>query len=161
MNSQKVNNKNYTKPSGDQNNGQEQNQNLKQNQDQEQDIDANEEQADFRSKENKETKETRLTQAIKKIFTAGVSGALLSEEMLKSYLAEIKMPKELMQVLLQGAQKSKSEISNRVSQELIQIFSNLDWAKIGSDFLENHKVTMKVEIDFKKKNQGKNDDALD
>lgn len=104
------------------------------------------------SSDNKNNqKEPKLTDAIKKIFTAGVSGALLSEDILKSYLSEVKLPKEIIQALLAGAQKSKDEITLRVSREVTQMIGKIDWVKVGSQFLENHKVKIKMELEFEKK----------
>ena len=104
------------------------------------------------SKDTKETKEASLTEALKKVFTAGVSGALLSEELLKSYLADLKLPKELLQIVLQSAQKSKDELGNKIGRELQSVLSKVDWYELGAKFLENHKVNIKMELSFTKKN---------
>ena len=42
----------------------------------------------------------RFTDALKKVFTAGVSAAFMTEESLRAYLSEVKMPKEILAVLL-------------------------------------------------------------
>jgi len=95
--------------------------------------------------------EPKLTDALKKIFAVGVSGALLSEELIKFYLADSKLPKEILQALLQNAQKSKEEITAKVSSEATKLLEKVDWAKVASRFLEEHKVSIKMELDFQKK----------
>lgn len=97
--------------------------------------------------------EPKLTDALKKVFAVGVSGALLSEELIKNYLADAKLPKDILQALLQNAQKSKDEVTSRISAEAVKMLGKVDWAKAASRFLEDHKVTIKMELDFKKKEQ--------
>lgn len=103
------------------------------------------------SDQDKSTKEPKITDAIKKIFTAGVSGALLSEDVLRSYLSDLKLPKELMQILLQSAQKSKEEVTSKISREVTHMLSKIDWVEAGSKFLEGHKVSIKMDLEFTKK----------
>jgi len=95
--------------------------------------------------------EAKLTDALKKIFAVGVSGAVLSEELIKNYLAELKLPKEILQSLLQNAQKSKEEITAKVSNEAIKMLTKVDWAKVASKFLEDHKVSINMELNFQRK----------
>jgi hypothetical protein len=95
--------------------------------------------------------EPKLSDALKKIFAVGASGALLSEELIKNYLAESKLPKEILQSLLLNAQKSKEEITTKVSGEAIKMLSKVDWAKVASKFLEDHKISIKMELDFHRK----------
>lgn len=102
--------------------------------------------------DSKDAKDPKITDAIKKIFTAGVSGALLSEDLLKTYLSDLKLPKDLLQIIIQGAQKSKEDLTGKVSRELIQVLNKVDWVEASSKFLENHKVSLKMDIEFTKKN---------
>jgi hypothetical protein len=98
-------------------------------------------------------KEPKLTEALKKIFAAGVSGALLSEEMIRSYVADLKLPKEMLQLLLQSAQKSKDEITGRVSKEIISLIQKIDFVKEVSKFAENHKFKINAEIEIVRKHK--------
>jgi hypothetical protein len=97
--------------------------------------------------------EPKLTDALKKVFEVGISGALLSEELIKNYLSDSKLPKEILQAVLQNAQKSKEEIAGKVSKEVTKMLAKADWAKVASKFLEDHKVKIKMEIDFQSKNK--------
>lgn len=101
--------------------------------------------------DTKDSKDPKITDAIKKIFTAGVSGALLSEDLLKTYLSDLKLPKDLLQIIIQGAQKSKEDLTAKVSRELIQVLNKVDWVEASSKFLESHKVSLKMDIEFTKK----------
>jgi hypothetical protein len=80
-----------------------------------------------------------------------VSGALMSEEVIRTYLADLKLPKEMLQLVIQGAQKSKDEITNRVSKEVVGLIDKIDLVKEVSKFAETHKFKINAEIEIIKK----------
>lgn len=92
-----------------------------------------------------------LTETIKRLVTAGVSAAFMTEESIRSFVSELKLPKETLQLLLQGASKSKEELMNRVSREVIGIISKIDFVKEASRFVEEHKFKVSAEIEVIKK----------
>lgn len=98
-----------------------------------------------------------LGDTLKKVFTAGVSAAFMTEESVRTYLAELKLPKEILNVLLQNAAKSKDEITNRISKEAIAMLHKVDIVNEVSKFAENHKFIIKAEIDIVKKHSSKKD----
>jgi hypothetical protein len=98
-----------------------------------------------------DSKEPKITEALKKLFAAGVSGALMSEEVIRTYLADLKLPKEMLQLVIQGAQKSKDEITNRVSKEVVGLIDKIDIVKEVSKFAETHKFKINAEIEIIKK----------
>ncbi len=55
---------------------------------------------------------TLIGEAVKKLFTAGVTAAFMTEESVRTYLAELKLPKEILNVIVQGqaSPKTKSPI---------------------------------------------------
>lgn len=98
-----------------------------------------------------ESKEPKISDALKKLFAAGVSGALMSEEVIRTYLADVKLPKEMLQLVIQGAQKSKDEITGRVSKEIVGLIDKIDIVKEVSKFAETHKFKINAEIEIIKK----------
>jgi hypothetical protein len=92
-----------------------------------------------------------VTEAIRKLFTAGVSAAFLTEESIRGFVSELKLPKETLNLLLQGASKSKEELMNRVSREVIGIISKIDFVKEASRFVEEHKFKISAEIEVTRK----------
>jgi hypothetical protein len=101
--------------------------------------------------------EKGVTDALKKVFTAGVSAAFMTEESIRSYLGELKLPKEVLQVLIQSANKSKDEVTQRVTKEVVGIIQKIDFVKEFSKFAETHKFKITAEIDIIKKNDRKED----
>jgi hypothetical protein len=100
---------------------------------------------------DEENKEPKLTDAIKKLLAAGMSGALLSEEVIRSYVADLKLPKEVLSMLVQGAQKSKDDISQRISKEVIAMIHKIDFVNEFSKFAETHKFRIQAEIEVIKR----------
>lgn len=92
-----------------------------------------------------------LSDTLKKVFSAGVSAAFMTEEGIRKYLADLKLPKELLEALLSGANKSKEEITNRVAKEINGIISKIDWVQEAGKFAETHKFKIKAEIEIEKK----------
>lgn len=100
-------------------------------------------------------KDSGLSETLKKILVSGISGALMTEDMIRNYLQEVKLPKELVQLLIQAASKQKDELQNRAIKELSTIFNKIDWVKEASKFAENHKFRITAEIEVLKKDHSK------
>lgn len=98
--------------------------------------------------------------AVKKIFTAGVSAAFMTEESVRQYLAELKLPKEILNIVIQSANKSKDEITQRVGKEAIAIIQKIDFTKEFSRFAENHKFRITMDIEITKKDKSDSDNRV-
>ena len=94
-----------------------------------------------------------LGDTVKKVFTAGVSAAFMTEESLRTYLSELKLPKEALNMLISSAAKSKDEITQRVTKEAVGIIQRIDFVKEFSKFAETHKFKITAEIDIIKKDK--------
>ncbi len=92
---------------------------------------------------------------IKKLFMVGTAAAFMTEESVRQYLSELKLPKEVLNSLIQGANKSKEELIKRVSKEIIAIIRKINFVKEASYFIENHKFKINAEIEILKKDQDK------
>ena len=101
--------------------------------------------------EPSEAEKARLTNTLKKLLTAGLGAAFMTEESIRSYVSELKLPKDVMQMLLQGANKSKQELMNRVSNEVIKIINRIDFVEEASRFVEEHKFRVSAEIEVIRK----------
>lgn len=87
----------------------------------------------------------------KKLISAGIGAAFMTEENVRNYLGELKLPKDVIGLLLQGAQKSKDELMNRVGNEVIKIIQRIDFVTEASRFVEEHKFRITAEIDVVRK----------
>jgi len=96
-----------------------------------------------------------ITDTIKKILTTGLSAAFMTEESIRSFVSELKLPKETLNLLLQGASKSKEELMNRVGNEIVKVISKIDFVKEASRFVEEHKFKISAEVEVLKKEHHK------
>lgn len=104
-----------------------------------------------KSENNNEESKSLFGEALKKVFAAGVGAAFMTEENIRSYLAELKLPKEFLNLLLQQASRSKEELINRVGKEIMQIVNKVDFAKEFSKFAETHRFRITADIEIIRK----------
>ena len=115
------------------------------------DFDGSKNSSNDESKKGDFDPKSILGETLKKVFTTGVSAAFMTEESIRNYLQELKLPKEILNLLLQSASKSKDEITQKVSKEIINIFNKIDWVSELAKFAEDHKFRITAEIDIVKK----------
>ena len=96
---------------------------------------------------------------IKKLITAGLGAAFMTEEHIRGYLGDLKLPKDVLSPLVQGAAKSKEEMVNKVSNEVIKIINRIDFVKEASRFVEEHRFRVTAEIDVIKKTPAAEQDS--
>lgn len=116
----------------------------------------NENNDDTSNNENSTDKEDPIdgpkwTEVLKKVVGVGLGAAFMTEEHVRSYLGDFKVPKDVVHMILQGASKSKEEMMNRVGNEVVKIISKIDFVKEASRFVEEHKFKITAEIDIIKK----------
>ncbi|MCC6278448.1 MAG: hypothetical protein IT289_11090 [Oligoflexia bacterium] len=92
-----------------------------------------------------------VLETVKKLFSVGLSAAFLTEESIRQYLGEVKLPKDVLGFVIQSANKGKEELVGRVSKEIGTILSKIDIVKEASKFAENHKFKVTAEIEIQKK----------
>lgn len=96
-------------------------------------------------------------EALKKVFAAGVGAAFMTEENIRSYLAELKLPKEFLNVLLSQANRSKEELIQRVGKEIMQIVNKVDFVSEFSKFAETHRFRITADIEIMRKDSNKSE----
>ncbi len=99
-----------------------------------------------------------VSDGIKKILTTGISTVLMSEEGVRQYLQDMKLPKDALGSLLKGVAKSKEEIVMRVGNEFSKLVEKIDVVEEITQFLRENKIKISAEIEFSKKTKTKKDD---
>ncbi len=89
-----------------------------------------------------------LIDAAKKLFSVGVSAAFMTEESIRGALADLKLPKDVLQFILTSANKGKEELVQRVGKEIGTLINHIDLVKEFSRFAETHKFKITAEIDI-------------
>lgn len=106
---------------------------------------------DEENEESSEESKGLFGEALKKVFAAGVGAAFMTEENIRSYLAELKLPKEFLNVLLSQANRSKEELIQRVGKEIMQIVNKVDFVNEFSKFAETHRFRITADIEIMRK----------
>ena len=99
---------------------------------------------------------TSVSDGIKKILATGISTVLMSEEGVRQYLQDMKLPKDALGPLLKGVAKSKEEIVLRVGNEFSKLVEKIDVVEELTKFLRENKIKVSAEIEFSKKNKKDN-----
>lgn len=103
--------------------------------------------------ESRSDLKSQISDAMKKIVLTGVGTVFLTEETIRTYLADAKLPKELWAGFLENAAKTKAEFLGNFAKEAAAVLSKIDVAQEMQKFAENHKVRIKIELDFEKKHK--------
>lgn len=103
---------------------------------------------------DEERQDPKWSEVLKRVFAAGVSGAMLSEEAIRSYLQDVKLPKDVLGLIVAGAAKSKEEVAGRVTKEIIGLLRKVDIVQEISRFAEDHKFKVTAEIEITRKDRG-------
>lgn len=94
---------------------------------------------------------------VKRVIGVGLGAAFMTEESVRSALGDIKLPKEVLTTILQGASRSKEDFLNKIGNETIKLISKIDFVKEASRFVEEHKFHISADIEVIKKDHGKKD----
>lgn len=94
---------------------------------------------------------SQISEAMKKIVLTGVGTIFLTEETVRNFLGEMRLPKEMWAGFIENAQKTKSEFLQTFAKEAAQVLSRVDVAAEAQKFLQGHKVRISIELDFQKK----------
>lgn len=82
---------------------------------------------------------------VKKILTVGIGAVFLTPEAVKGLVAEFKLPKELLSGVLDSATKTKNEFFGRLSNDIMEKFSEkVDPKALVEDLLNEHDIEIKV-----------------
>ncbi|MEW6055980.1 MAG: hypothetical protein AB1540_05135 [Bdellovibrionota bacterium] len=94
---------------------------------------------------------SQISEAMKKIVLTGVGTIFLTEETIRSYLSEMKLPKELWAGFLENTQKTKTEFLNTFAKEAAQVLSRVDLADEMKKLFSGNKVRITIELEVEKK----------
>lgn len=81
-------------------------------------------------------KDSLLAETLKKVLASGSAG---------------EVSKEIMSAVLGQVTKTKDDVTQKVTQEMITLIQKIDFVKEFSKFAENHKFKITAEIEITKK----------
>lgn len=93
----------------------------------------------------------KWAEIVRKVMSVGLGAAFMTEDSVRSTLAGLNLPKEVLTTILQQANRSKEEFLNRIGNETIKLISKIDFVKEASRFVEEHKFHISAEIEVVRK----------
>jgi hypothetical protein len=96
---------------------------------------------------------TSPSEGLKKLLSAGLSVVMMSEESVREYLKEVKMPKDALGNVMKSVGKSKEEIIGKIGSEFTKLIEKIDVVDELTKFLRENKIKVSAEIEFFKKDK--------
>ncbi|MCM0606015.1 MAG: KR domain-containing protein [Xanthomonadaceae bacterium] len=91
--------------------------------------------------------QSKATDFVKKILSVGVGTIFLTEEAMRNMVTEFKLPKELINGIMQSANNTRKEFLQTLSHEVFEnILSKVDSAKLIQEFFEKNEVDLQIRI---------------
>ena len=91
------------------------------------------------------------SEVVKDVTAAGLATLFMTEEGVRGYLREKKLPKELAGLFLDGLTKKKDVLYEMLTREFGKVLSKADINKEFQKFLESHELDIQAKVSFKKK----------
>ncbi|NBV51257.1 hypothetical protein EBR03_09190 [bacterium] len=91
------------------------------------------------------------SELVKDVTAAGLATIFMTEEGVRGYLKEKKLPKELIGLLIDGFSKKKDNLYEMLTREFGKVLSKTDINREFQRFLENHEMEVHAKVSFKKK----------
>lgn len=96
---------------------------------------------------------TTPSDGFKRLLSAGLSMVMMSEESVREYLKDVKIPKDALGNVIKGAAKTKEEIVGKIGSEFTKLIEKIDIMEEITKFLREHKIKVSAEIEFSKKDK--------
>lgn len=84
----------------------------------------------------------------KKILTLGLGAYFLTEDTVRRYVKDAKIPRDIARSITQNATKGKDELYGYVARELSSFLRQMDLQEELDRFVRSHKVRVSAEIEF-------------
>ena len=91
---------------------------------------------------------------VRDVATVGLGTVFMTEEAVRNYLKEKKLPKELISAVVESAAKKKDEFSALLAVEVGRWLSKVDISREFSQFLETHCMNVEAKVTFEPKLKG-------
>ena len=90
-----------------------------------------------------------LGDMMKKALFAGIGAIFMTEESVRNYVTEAKLPREIRSYLIQNTTQAKEQFFGYLAKELTQIVLKSDLPRVVQTFLKDHTIEVEAKIRFK------------
>lgn len=98
------------------------------------------------------------TEVVKEVTTMGLGTLFMTEEAVRNYLKDKKLPKDAVAALLENVSKKKDDMYEGMAKEFGRVLSKIDISKEVARFLETHKVNIEAKLTFEPKPDSKKEE---
>lgn len=91
------------------------------------------------------------TETVRQLALTGLATFFMTEEAVRATLKDLKLPKELLSLLLEGISKKKDDFYGLLVKEFGQILARVELGKELGQFLERHHIQFEAKISFEPK----------
>ena len=114
--------------------------------------------ADHEEKNEKESGDKRWwADAMREMTATGLATFFMTEDSVRNYLKEKKLPKEFLGLFLDGVGKKKDDFYAMLAKECGRVLAKVDVSREVARFLEKHKIHLEAKISFEPKPAEKTD----
>ena len=104
-------------------------------------------------KQNDSQERPLWSEMMKELTRTGLATVFMTEESVRNYLKEKKLPKELVGLVLASIGKKKDDFYGLLAGEFGKVLSKIDVSKEVAKFLETHRVHLETKISFEPKSR--------
>jgi hypothetical protein len=90
-----------------------------------------------------------LSEIMKKALFAGIGAVFMTEESVRSYVSDAKLPRDIRNYIIQNTTQAKEQFFGYLSKELSQIVIRSDLPKVIQRFLSDHTIELEAKIRFR------------
>lgn len=96
-----------------------------------------------------------IVNILRKAVSTGIGAAFMTEESVKKMLADLPLPKDIANGLLQNAKNTKDEFVDSIKNELRSYLANVDLSKEIENIVKNYdfEISAKIKLAPKDKKQ--------
>ncbi len=91
------------------------------------------------------------TELMREMALSGIATVFLTEDMIRTQLKDLKLPKELMGMILDNVGKKKEDLYATFGREFGKVLAKIDLTREMSRFLESHDVKVEMKLSFNSK----------
>jgi hypothetical protein len=89
----------------------------------------------------------RWSEVMRELALSGLATYFMTEDAVKGYLKELRLPKELAGVVLDGISKKKDDFYGLLVKEFGRVLNKIDITTEVSKFLEKHRIHVEVSFE--------------
>ena len=107
--------------------------------------------AEQKSTEGAEKEGTKpwWSEMMKELTLTGLATVFMTEDSVRSYLREKKLPKELVSLVLDGISKKKDDFYGLLAKEFGRVLAKIDLSQEITKFMEQHRVHIDISFESK------------